>query len=108
MGRADAEDLRRGRGGDRSGALLLAGVGLVVPMMGLVAGVAVMVGASLDRLKRCVAVVPIGGGRSVHLGSSTGTPALIPIPKSPQNPRRQTHGNPGRLEAGQTIQELLV
>jgi hypothetical protein len=34
-----------------SGALLLAGVGLVVPMMGLVAGVAVMLGASLDRLK---------------------------------------------------------
>jgi len=26
--------------------------------------------------KRCVAVVPIGGGRSVHLGSSTGKPAL--------------------------------
>ena len=34
-----------------SGALLLAGVGLVVPMMGMVAGVAVMLGASLDRLK---------------------------------------------------------
>ena len=34
-----------------SGALLLAGVGLVVPMVGLVAGVAVMLGASLDRLK---------------------------------------------------------
>jgi hypothetical protein len=34
-----------------SGALLLAGVGVVVPMMGLVAGVAAMLGASLDRLK---------------------------------------------------------
>jgi hypothetical protein len=34
-----------------SGALLLFGVGLVVPMMGVVAGVAVMVGVSLDRLK---------------------------------------------------------
>jgi hypothetical protein len=36
------------RGG---GALLLCGVGPVVPMIGLVAGVAVMLGASLDRLK---------------------------------------------------------
>jgi hypothetical protein len=34
-----------------SGMLLLAGVGPVVPMMGLVAGVAAMLGASLDRLK---------------------------------------------------------
>ena len=34
-----------------SGALLLAGVGLVVPMIGLVTGVAAMLGASLDRLK---------------------------------------------------------
>jgi hypothetical protein len=31
--------------------LLLFGVGVAVPMMGLVAGVAVMLGASLDRLK---------------------------------------------------------
>ena len=34
-----------------SGVLLLAGVGPVVPMMGLVAGGDVMLGASLDRLK---------------------------------------------------------
>jgi hypothetical protein len=34
-----------------SGALLLAGVGLVVPLIGLVAGVAAMLGASLERLK---------------------------------------------------------
>jgi hypothetical protein len=34
-----------------SGALLLASVGLVVPMMGLVAGVAAMLGANLERLK---------------------------------------------------------
>jgi hypothetical protein len=34
-----------------SGALLLAGVGPIIPTMGLVAGVAVMLGASLDRLK---------------------------------------------------------
>jgi hypothetical protein len=34
-----------------SAALLLAGVGLVVPMIGLVAGVAAMLGASLERFK---------------------------------------------------------
>jgi hypothetical protein len=34
-----------------SGVLLLAGIGAVVPLMGVVAGVAVMLGASLDRLK---------------------------------------------------------
>jgi hypothetical protein len=34
-----------------SGVLLLAGVGPVVPMMGLVAGVGVMLGSSLGRLK---------------------------------------------------------
>jgi hypothetical protein len=40
-----------------SGVLLLAGVGPVVPMIGLVAGVAVMLGASLDRLKLRVAAL---------------------------------------------------
>jgi hypothetical protein len=34
-----------------SGTLLLVRIGLVVPMIGLVAGVAAMLGASLDRLK---------------------------------------------------------
>jgi hypothetical protein len=34
-----------------SGVLLLAGVGVVVPMMGFVAGIAAMLGASLERLK---------------------------------------------------------
>jgi hypothetical protein len=34
-----------------SGVLLLAGVGPVVPMMGVVAGVVAMLGASLERLK---------------------------------------------------------
>jgi hypothetical protein len=52
--RANLQGFRWGRGGNpviASGALLLAGVGLVVPMIGLVAGVGVMLGASLDRLK---------------------------------------------------------
>jgi hypothetical protein len=43
-----------------SAALLLCGVGLVVPMMGLVAGVAVMLGASLDRLKARVEALEKG------------------------------------------------
>jgi hypothetical protein len=57
-----------------SGALLLVGVGLVVPMIGLVAGVAVMLGASLDRLRlrvealektpRVVVSVKGGAGRA--------------------------------------------
>jgi hypothetical protein len=52
MGWRDAAGVGRYRAAViASGALLLFGVGLVVPMIGLVAEVAAMLGASLERLK---------------------------------------------------------